>query len=243
MSTAETVKAFCYLERINDERNKISLTEESLIINYRNRPERFDLTQVKNLIFEPKKAMLYVIGGGITVPFTALAFYRDFLDPWPTLFLLLGGVFALYHGWRGYQVLSVQLFGVTRDYKLREVSSNIRAFVDFTINLLPTNQPLTDQREHMIYHITDLNTWKKYQSGSHYRIKKPDRFIHASRYRQLDQTLKKHFSGKSQLLLLTIDPLKVDPEVRFEDLLGEGQLFPHIYGDLNLDAVVKVEEI
>jgi uncharacterized protein (DUF952 family) len=58
----------------------------------------------------------------------------------------------------------------------------------------------------------------------------------------LENTKKKYFEGKSNLLVLTIDPLKVNPEIRFEDLQGEGQLFPHIYGDLNLDAVVKVEE-
>jgi uncharacterized protein (DUF952 family) len=32
----------------------------------------------------------------------------------------------------------------------------------------------------------------------------------------------------------------VKPEIRYEDLYDAGQEFPHIYGPLNLDAVVDV---
>jgi uncharacterized protein (DUF952 family) len=187
--------------------------------------------------------MLYLIGGGVMVPFTAVAFYRNFLDPWPTLFLLFAGVFAVYIGWQGYQVLSIHLFGITRDYRLRAVSDNIQAFVDFTTRMLPVNITLVKENDRMIYHITDIPTWKKHKSETHYLKSHSELFIHASTYQQLENTRKQDFKGRSSLLLLTIDPLKVKPEIRFEDLLGEGQLFPHIYGDLNLDAVVKVEEI
>lgn len=243
MTASDTIKAFCYLEQLNDERNKISLTESSLIINYRNRLEKFELPQVKDLTFDSRKAMLYLIGGGIVVPFTAVAFYRNFLDPWPTLFLLFGGIFAMYIGWRGYPVLTIHLFGLTRDYKLPRVSHNIQAFVEFTVKLLPVNIPKIPQQEQMIYHITDIATWKEKKSPTHFHPNQKDGFIHASTYQQLESTRKKHFKGQSRLLLLTIDPFKVKPEIRYEDLTGEGQLFPHIYGDLNLDAIVKVEEL
>ncbi len=243
MSTSETVRAYCYLERINDESNKIFLGESSLTINYRNKREKFDLTQIKDLTFGHRKAMLYLISGGIAVPFTAVAFYRNFLDPWPTLFLLFAGIFALYIGWRGYQVLSIKLFGLTRDFKLREVSDNIQAFVDFTVKLLPVNLPLRQEHERMIFHITDVNSWNKQRTDTHFKGNQSDGFIHASTSSQLQRTREKYFAGRSKLLLLTIDPLKVTPEIRFEDLQQEGQLYPHIYGDLNLDAVIKVEEV
>ena len=242
MTTSDTIRAFCFLERANDESNKITLGESNLIINYRNRSESYELNQIKDLTFEYRKAMLYLIGGGIIVPFTAVAFYRNFLAPWPTLFLLFGGIFAIYIGWRGYQVLSIRLFGVTRDYKLREVSDNLQAFVNFTVKLLPVNLPLDLEHERMIYHITDIPTWRKDKTATHFQGDQSDGFIHASTYQQLETTRTKFFKGRSPLLILTIDPLKVNPEIRFEDLNGEGQLFPHIYGDLNLDAIVKVEE-
>jgi uncharacterized protein (DUF952 family) len=41
-------------------------------------------------------------------------------------------------------------------------------------------------------------------------------------------------------LLLTIDTDKVTPEIIHENLEGGQQLFPHIYGKLNLDAVLNV---
>ncbi len=104
MTASDPVRAFCYLEHLNDEKNKISLTESHLVINYRDKTDSYTLPQVKDITFGHRKAMLYLLSGGIGVPFTAVAFYRDFLDPWPTLFLLFGGVFAIYIGWRGYQV-------------------------------------------------------------------------------------------------------------------------------------------
>ncbi|WP_256701870.1 DUF952 domain-containing protein [Paenibacillus sp. P3E] len=39
--------------------------------------------------------------------------------------------------------------------------------------------------------------------------------------------------------LLCIEASKVKAEVRWEDLYNEGSEYPHIYGELNFDAVVK----
>ncbi len=243
MSASDPAKAFCYLEQINDDRNKIVLRDSSLVITHRNRVDRFDLTQVKELSFGQRKAMLFLITGGITVPLTAVAFYRDFLHPWPTLFLLFGGIFAMYMGWRGYHVFSVQLFGLRRDYRLHDISENLRAFVNFATTILPVNKDLKNQRARMIFHITSVQHWQSHKTESHYIKNNNEEFIHASTEQQLTQTIKRYFQGKSNLLLVTIDPLKVAPEIKYEDLVGQGQLFPHIYGNLNLDAVVKVEEL
>jgi uncharacterized protein (DUF952 family) len=243
MGISEPVKAFCYLEQINDEKNKILLTDSNIILKYRNKSQQFNLTHIRDLSFGHKKAMLYLISGGITVPFTALAFYRDFLAPWPTLFLLFGGVFAIYVGWRGYQVLTIHLFGLDLNYRLNAISDNIRAFIAFTLKELPTNINLSSTAERMIYHITDVNTWKQKKTDTHFLGDQKDGFIHASNYHQLSATRNKHFKNQTNLLLLTIDPFKVNPEIRYEDLEGQGQLFPHIYGNLNLSAVIKVEEL
>jgi len=42
------------------------------------------------------------------------------------------------------------------------------------------------------------------------------------------------------LVLLVIDPARLTANVVYEDLYNAGQDFPHIYGPLNLDAVIKV---
>ena len=43
-------------------------------------------------------------------------------------------------------------------------------------------------------------------------------------------------------MLLCIDTDKVTAEIRYENLEGGRELFPHIYGEINTDAVVQVEE-
>ncbi len=50
------------------------------------------------------------------------------------------------------------------------------------------------------------------------------------------------FRGQKGLVLLCIDTDKVSAEIRYENLEGGQELFPHIYGEINTDAVVQVAE-
>ena len=50
------------------------------------------------------------------------------------------------------------------------------------------------------------------------------------------------FRGQADLVLLGVDEKLVRPEIRYENLRGGAELFPHVYGALNLDAVVRVME-
>ena len=235
--------AICYLETLDDPRNKISLGEDQLTVVQKGNTHDFDLVQIKDIFFQQRKPMLYLIGGGIMVPFTALAFYRGFLDPLPTLILLIGGLFALYFGWIGYQVLTIQLFTHHRDFKLKAISSNLKAFVDFTLKRLPANSHLNLQKEQMIYHITTKKLWRARTNATHYQMPQEEDFIHASQFHQIKGTLHNYFKGQKELLLITIDPVKVNAEIKYEDLKDSGALFPHIYGPLNVDAVEKIAEL
>jgi len=51
------------------------------------------------------------------------------------------------------------------------------------------------------------------------------------------------FRGRRDLVLLRIDPDLVEPEVRLENLEGGDELFPHIYGELDLSAVTGLEAL
>lgn len=64
-----------------------------------------------------------------------------------------------------------------------------------------------------------------------------DGYIHLSTASQLTQTVDKHFGGQSDLHVAAVDLAALGQTVRWEESRG-GQLFPHIYGDLPLDAVV-----
>lgn len=63
-------------------------------------------------------------------------------------------------------------------------------------------------------------------------------FIHGSLVDQILGSAQKHYTGQHGLVLLGLDSRRVQAEIRFENLVGGSQQFPHIYGKLNLDAVI-----
>jgi len=66
-----------------------------------------------------------------------------------------------------------------------------------------------------------------------------DGYIHLSRGPQVAGTADKHFAGMTGLVLAAVDLSRLGDTVRWEPSRG-GQLFPHIYGALTMDAVVAV---
>src|SRR5690349_22713570 len=65
-----------------------------------------------------------------------------------------------------------------------------------------------------------------------------DGFIHLSTREQLEGTLLRHFAGESGLIALEIAADRVGADLKWESSRG-GALFPHLYGVLPLDAVVR----
>ena len=64
-----------------------------------------------------------------------------------------------------------------------------------------------------------------------------DGFIHLSTAAQLDETVAKHFAGQTDLHVAAVDLPVLGDAVKWEPSRG-GQLFPHIYAALPLDAVL-----
>lgn len=65
-------------------------------------------------------------------------------------------------------------------------------------------------------------------------------FIHCSFRHQVGKIADLVYQGRQDVVLLEIDPALLGAPVKVEDLDGIGDAFPHIYGPLNRDAVVKV---
>jgi uncharacterized protein (DUF952 family) len=66
-----------------------------------------------------------------------------------------------------------------------------------------------------------------------------DGYIHLSSASQVAATLDKHFSGVDGLALAAVDLSRLGDTVRWE-ASRDGQLFPHIYGLLAIEAVLSV---
>jgi uncharacterized protein (DUF952 family) len=92
----------------------------------------------------------------------------------------------------------------------------------------------------VIYHISHPAAWTEAQTQGTYTADSlaSEGFIHCSTPAQIVDTANRYYSGQHGLLLLAIAPARVQSEIRFENLGGGSLLFPHIYGPLNLDAVL-----
>jgi uncharacterized protein (DUF952 family) len=69
-------------------------------------------------------------------------------------------------------------------------------------------------------------------------------FIHLCEEHQLSGVLERYFIGKPTLMVLVLDPAKLAAPVIFESTVeGSSEEFPHLYGSLNLDAIVEIREV
>lgn len=90
----------------------------------------------------------------------------------------------------------------------------------------------------LIYKIVSKDEWKKAEDSGVFSgaaVDIADGFIHFSTAEQVAETANKHFKGQTGLLLVAVD----EEALRYEVSRG-GAFFPHLYGDLSLEAVVGV---
>lgn len=98
----------------------------------------------------------------------------------------------------------------------------------------------------LIFHVCQAEEWAKAQSVGFYEGSsqdKADGFIHLSAFDQVRVSVAKHRAGQDNLVILCVDPSRVpDASLRWEASRG-GKLFPHIYGVIELDSVVRAEPL
>lgn len=90
-----------------------------------------------------------------------------------------------------------------------------------------------------IYHITSADAWASACAAGTYSADSlaSEGFIHLSTSAQLLATANRFYHGQPGLLLLAVDTQLLTAELRYEQS-EPGQHFPHLYGPLNLDAVL-----
>ena len=69
-----------------------------------------------------------------------------------------------------------------------------------------------------------------------------DGYIHFSTAAQVEETAARHFAGQDDLLLVSVDDVRLGAALKWEPSRGDA-LFPHLYGELPLTAVAKVERL
>jgi uncharacterized protein (DUF952 family) len=97
----------------------------------------------------------------------------------------------------------------------------------------------------MIYHVTNVVDWEKARQAGCFVVPslEAEGFIHMSKAHQVAGVLDRYYKNQSDLLLLHVDEQKLTSELKYDWSPSIQEEFPHIYGPINLDAVVTVEKL
>src|SRR5688500_4053894 len=97
----------------------------------------------------------------------------------------------------------------------------------------------------IIYHITTEPEWEEARKSGLYTAPSlnEEGFIHCSQLEQIPGVLERFFKGKANLVRLSIDTDKLSSRLIYEWSPSIADTFPHIYGPININAVVVVEQI
>lgn len=101
----------------------------------------------------------------------------------------------------------------------------------------------------MILHITSKQEWLDAQARGEYVAPSltSEGFIHCSTDKQILNVANAFYRGRTDLVVLSLDETRIRSEVKWEapagppaENISEADLFPHIYGPINLDAITSV---
>jgi len=96
----------------------------------------------------------------------------------------------------------------------------------------------------LIFHIATPQDFENAKQTGQYTHKSLaiENFIHCSLAHQIDGVLQRYYKGIRPLLMLSIDTQKLTSKLIFE-MATIGEEFPHIYGTINMEAIVEIKEI
>jgi uncharacterized protein (DUF952 family) len=97
----------------------------------------------------------------------------------------------------------------------------------------------------MIYHVTTKENWDKALAAGFYEAPSlhTEGFIHNSTAAQVQGVLDRYYAGQTNLVLLHIEETKLTVELKYELAPSVNEEFPHIFGVINVDAIVKTEAL
>ena len=97
----------------------------------------------------------------------------------------------------------------------------------------------------IIYHVTTQKEWAIAQVSGYYKASSLaiEGFIHCSTAEQVNGVLERYFKDQTNLIKLVIDTTKLTHELKYELAPSINEYFPHVYGEINIDAVIDIVEM
>jgi uncharacterized protein (DUF952 family) len=93
----------------------------------------------------------------------------------------------------------------------------------------------------MLLHMASRTAWEAARAQGVYRAPslETEGFIHCSTREQILATANRFYHGRRDMVLLELDPRRIDVPIRWEGADPEWGEFPHLYGPLRVDAVSR----
>jgi len=225
-------RAFCYLYKQGDERNKCALTVTNLIITRKGTETNYLLKDLNHVKFHEKKLLLPLIVGGIIASFGLTANLSGYYNPWLTMSVSIAGIYLFYYGWSGTWTLTLDTSLGNKDYYLRGVSLNLKAFVSY-LNYWLLEEKDSFNEYIKFYYLSKYVDWQ--QVSSHQLPLNQQKI--ETKLLTYDQMLLMKTKLTEEEIILMIDPDKLNGEIMFQIDKATGQLFPFINEEIPFEAI------
>ena len=95
----------------------------------------------------------------------------------------------------------------------------------------------------LIYHIVTPEVWEHFKDKEFYEAESlhTEGFIHCSFAGQIEAVLQRYYSDAERVLILEIDTEKLTSKL-IEEPSTNNEIYPHIYGAINREAIVGIEK-
>jgi uncharacterized protein (DUF952 family) len=102
-----------------------------------------------------------------------------------------------------------------------------------------------------IFHLTERSAWVAAQQAGEYRISTRGQlldevgFVHCALVHQLAGVAERYYGDLSddELVVLVLDETAIPASVIYESVVPDGERFPHVYGPLPLDSVLRATPV
>jgi uncharacterized protein (DUF952 family) len=93
----------------------------------------------------------------------------------------------------------------------------------------------------LVYHVVLPDVWAAFDTDLYEHKSLADEgFIHCSFADQLDAVIKRYYRGQDRIVILEIETEQLMSRMIREPSTNN-EIYPHIYGPINRDAIVRVE--
>jgi len=231
----EKAKAVVYLLSDGDNKNKILISDEELLVIHKNQKHLFPLNNVKKLETQNKKLLFPLIAGGIITPFAFLSYFVNLFLPWIHLISIMLGSLLFYIGWNGTSTLTIiSKNGEELNFYLPSISRNLLAFIDYA-NMFLRDDQNTAYRDLLFFEIEKKRL--KYLTDPETINTTPEIFpLLGYTYHQL-KLLSKPLNVPN---LVAIDPTNSGQEIKFVFDLKTNQMRPRLDGPVLKNSIVDV---